>query len=101
VLTKGLVNNGADRRIAYSLAWLKDRQYATANAWLPHLQELCGETGSDGIPPICLRGETGGTVSSSIIVVRRSVTESSYWHAQGPPDLTPYEDHSQLLSRLS
>jgi hypothetical protein len=64
------------------------------------LKELCGQTGN-GKPPICLRGDGRGTVSSSIIVVRSSLAESVYLHAQGPPDRTPYQDYSVLLQRLA
>jgi hypothetical protein len=48
-----------------------------------------------------LRGEKGGTVSSSILCLRPSLQESVYLHAQGPPDRTPYADYSQLLVELA
>ena len=63
------------------------------------LKELCAQTGN-GDPPICLRGPLGGTVSSSIIGLRPSLSRSLYLNAQGPPDETPYADYSQLLKQL-
>ena len=42
-----------------------------------------------------------GTVSSSLIALRRSLAHSVYLHAQGPPDRTPYEDCSALLRQLA
>jgi uncharacterized protein with NRDE domain len=101
VLTTGLVNNGADRRIAHSMAWLKSQPHESAKAWVPALQQLCGQTGNEEYPPICIRGKDRGTVSSSVAVLRSRLEDSGYWHAQGPPDVTPYEDMSQLLMRLS
>ena len=64
------------------------------------LQELCGQTGN-GDPPICLRGPEGGTVSSSIVALRQPLRRSTYLHAQGPPDRTPYQDYSRLLAELA
>jgi hypothetical protein len=60
------------------------------------LRELCGQTGN-GSPPICLHGKTGGTVSSSIIMLGADPARSQYLHAQGAPDRTPYADYSPLL----
>jgi hypothetical protein len=64
------------------------------------LKELCGQTGGND-PPICLRGERGGTVSSSIVALRTPLSRSTYLHAQGPPDCTPYVDYSALLAELA
>jgi hypothetical protein len=49
---------------------------------------------------MCLRGDHGGTISSSIIALRSPIGHSLYWHAQGPPDVTPYWDFSQLFREL-
>jgi hypothetical protein len=96
VLTARDVNDLGDHRIAHALAWLGGRDYATSRDCVAALKELCGQTGNGG-PPICLHGEQGGTVSSSIIVLRPRLHESTYLHAQGPPDRTPYADYSELL----
>jgi hypothetical protein len=100
VLTAHDVNDGGDPRLGHALWWLGQRNYATAAGCVAALKRLCAQAG-DGGPPICLRGDEGGTVSSSIVVLRPSLAASLYLHAQGPPDRTPYEDYSHLLKELA
>jgi len=100
VLTARDVNDGSDRRLGYALGWLSARPYATADQCVAALTELCAQTG-DGAPPMCLHGEQGGTVSSSIVALRAPLASSTYLHAQGPPDRTPYADYSHLLRQLT
>ena len=50
---------------------------------------------------MCLRGDEGGTVSSSIVALRSALEPSTYLHAQGPPDQTPYTDYSHLLRQIA
>ena len=76
------------------------REYGAAEYCVTALKELCAQTGN-GDPPICIRGDKGGTVSSSIIVMRPTLARSLYWHAQGPPDRTPYADYSHLLRQIA
>jgi hypothetical protein len=59
---------------------------------------LCGRAED---PPICLRGEGRGTVSSSLVLLPQRVRDGVYLHAQGAPDETPYADYSHLLRQLS
>jgi uncharacterized protein with NRDE domain len=99
ILTAHDVNDASDRRLGHALWWLGQRSYACAEECLRALQELCAQSGNDG-PPICLHGERGGTVSSSIVALRSPGAESSYLHAQGPPDRTPYTDYSHLFRQL-
>jgi uncharacterized protein with NRDE domain len=97
VLTAHDVNDASDRRLAHSLWWLGQHHYTRAEECLRALQELCAQSGE---PSICLRGELGGTVSSSIVALRSRGKDSSYLHAQGPPDRTPYSDYSHLLRQV-
>jgi len=99
VLTAHDVNDESDRRIGHALWWLHQRTYRNAGDCIEALKQLCAQTGN-GDPPMCLRGEKGGTVSSSIVSLRMPLARSFYWHAQGPPDRTPYEDGSDLLKQL-
>jgi hypothetical protein len=99
-LTAHDVNDSGDSRLGYALWYLSQRQYACADECVRALRELCPQTGN-GAPPICLHGERGGTVSSSIVVMRSSRLQSVYWHAQGPPDRTPYTDVSALLREIA
>ncbi len=97
-LTTADLNNQVDGRVAFTLGFLFGQKAPTAGDWLGVLKGLCGRR-SD--PPICLTGERGGTVSSSLIALRLPLRASTYLHAQGPPDRTPYEDFSALFSQLS
>jgi len=99
ILTAHDVNDASDRRLGHSLWWLSQRSYASAEECLLALKELCAQSGNGG-PPICLRGERSGTVSSSMVALRSPLAHSSYLHAQGPPDRTPYTDYSPLLRQL-
>lgn len=100
VLTAHDVNDAHDPRLGHALSWLGGHGYATADDCVAALRELCAQSGPDS-PPICLHGERSGTVSSSIVVLRSSLAQGTYLHAQGPPDRTPYEDYSSLLHRLA
>ncbi|MBL8800158.1 MAG: NRDE family protein [Planctomycetia bacterium] len=100
VLTNHDVNDDSDRRLGHALWWLYQRPYDTAADCIAALKLLCAQTGNPD-PPICLRGDLGGTVSSSIIALRPPGKPSVYLHAQGPPDATPYQDYSHLLHELS
>ena len=60
------MNDASDRRIGHSLWWLSQRSYAHAQQCVEALKEVCAQPGN-GDPPICLRGERGGTVSSTIV----------------------------------
>jgi hypothetical protein len=100
VLTNGDVNDENDRRLAHAIGWLSGRPYGNADDCLRALRELCSQCGADG-PAICLRGEERGTVSSTLVALRKSLADSVYLHSQGPPDQTPYEDYSALLRQLA
>jgi uncharacterized protein with NRDE domain len=96
VLTAHDVNDESDRRIGHALWWLSQRGYRNSADCVQALKELCAQRGN-GDPPMCLHGEKGGTVSSSIVALKSTWAQSLYLHAQGPPDRTAYEDFSSLL----
>lgn len=100
VLTNGNVNNAADERIDFALQWLSERKLWTVDAAVAALKRLCALNGRDGLPPITLRKKGRGTVSSSVIVLRTPLSASWWWHSQGAPDETPYQDFSGLLQQL-
>jgi hypothetical protein len=99
LLTSHDVDDASDRRLGHARWWLLQQAYGRPGDCIEALKELCGQTGNPD-PPICLRGKDGGTVSSSIVCLRPSFEESVYLHAQGPPDVTPYEEYSPLLHEL-
>jgi hypothetical protein len=100
VLTAHDVNDASDRRLGHALWWLSQRGYGSAADCLTALQALCAQPGN-GDPPICLHGPDGGTVSSSIVALRPALARSTYLHAQGPPDRTPYADYSHSLHQIA
>jgi uncharacterized protein with NRDE domain len=96
ILTANDTNDRYDPRIAHAHDWLADHASTRLDKCISALEELCGQH-KHGSPPICLRGEKSGTVSSSIVALCDPLSRSTYWHAQGPPDRTPYADVSPLL----
>jgi uncharacterized protein with NRDE domain len=99
VLTAHDVNDTNDPRLRHALEWLGQRDYAQSSDCVAALKELCAQHGNGG-PAICLHGKQGGTVSSSIVVLRTPSAPNLYLHAQGPPDRTPYADYSHLLEQI-
>jgi len=93
------MNDDADPRVVHARGWLEQRRYAGSEHCLMAVRELCGQH-EPGRPPMCLRGERHGTVSSSIVALRDPLIRSTYWHAQGPPDRTPFADYSHLFGDL-
>jgi len=76
----------------------------TRQDW-PVLQRTLAQIMADhahGHPPeqsICRHGEVAGTVSSSLIALRRAgLEEAQFFFAPGPPCTYPYEDLSAKLS---
>jgi uncharacterized protein with NRDE domain len=100
VLANGDINDGTDPRVLYVMDWLSQWDYPDAASCLARLKELCGQS-APAHPPVCLRGQDRGTVSSTLFALRKSLFRSTYLHAQGPPDVTPYQDYSALLADLA
>jgi uncharacterized protein with NRDE domain len=100
ILTSHDVDDASDRRLGHAHWWLCQRPYSEPEDCVEALQELCAQPGNPD-PPMSLHGDKGGTVSSSILCLRRKLAESVYLHAQGPPDRTPYADYSHLLAELA
>ncbi len=99
LLTNADVNDGSDRRLARASDWLRQWHYPAAQACIRALRQLCSCTERDGLD-VCFRDADRGTVSSSLIALRKELSRSLYLHAQGPPDRTPYADCSSLLKQL-
>jgi uncharacterized protein with NRDE domain len=100
VLTNGDVNDESDGRVAHALGSLYRQSFDSAKDCLSALQELCSDPGRDG-PAICLSGPDRGTVSSTLIALRRPLARSVFLHTQGVPDRTPYADLSDLFGSLT
>jgi uncharacterized protein with NRDE domain len=98
-LTSHDVNDASDCRLGHALWWLSQRRYHCADECILALKELCAQSGNGDLA-MCLHGERSGTVSSSLVALRSPLSESSYFHAQGPPDRVPYADYSALLRQM-
>ncbi len=68
---------------------------------LDALAALLRDRGGDGHHAICKRGDTYGTVSSSLIAVPAGGPAQLIWrYAGGPPDVTEYRNYGNLARRL-
>ena len=68
---------------------------------LDALATLLRDRGGDGHHAICKRGDTYGTVSSSLIALpTNAVTDTLWRYAAGPPDVTDYRNYGNLARRL-
>ena len=101
VLGRGDLNQLSDPRIQFALEWSRQGHWSKADDWRLAVEEFCRQNGTNGRPAICLTGENYGTVSSTLIVMRTRLVDGEYWHAQGPPDRTPYQDYSHLVKELA
>jgi uncharacterized protein with NRDE domain len=100
VLSNRDVNDPHDPRVVRAAAALADRALRDPTAAVEALLRLCASH-EPPEAPMCFRGPRRGTVSSSAFVLRPSLHDSAYLHAQGPPDVTPYADLSSLLHALA
>ena len=100
VLTNRDLNDAGDFRVQHALNWLGRRHYSAAKECVQELRQLCAQHLPEH-PPMCFHEKERGTVSSSIVALRGALTDSTYLHAQGPPDRTPYADCSSLLHDLT
>jgi uncharacterized protein with NRDE domain len=100
VLSNRDVNDPTDLRVGHAATWLAAADLSSSQTALQALGRLCGSHEPDAAP-MCFRGGRRGSVSSSLLALREPLLRSTYLHAQGPPDTTPYRDISDLLKALA
>jgi uncharacterized protein with NRDE domain len=100
VLANRDVHDATDGRVVFADAWLRRRVYQASGDCVAALRELL-PLHEPQPRPMCFRLAERGSVSSSILVVKRPLAEGLYLHAQGPPDVMPYADVSHLLRALT
>jgi uncharacterized protein with NRDE domain len=98
-LTSGELDDSGDRRISYALQKLSEVRFSDAEGSVRECRAICSDNSPDA-PPMCIHGQQGGTVSSSVIVLRSPLSGSEIWHCQGSPDRRPYVNCSHLFCEL-
>lgn len=90
-----------DQRLARVRSSFRSAHPQSAAAFIQWGELVCGlRAGSHGEPPIVLKFDGHGTVSSTLILLGRNAAASHYQHADGPPDVSPYRDYSGRLREL-
>lgn len=65
------------------------------------LETVLRDRGGNGQHAVCKRGESYGTVSSSVLAIHANDPRRLVWrYAPGPPDVTPYRNYGNLGRRL-
>jgi uncharacterized protein with NRDE domain len=107
VLANRDINDESDPRVTHVLKWLGQWTYHRGEECLEALREVCRQHEPE-YPAICFSGPLHGTVSSSLLLLpsiaggsEADLAHGRYWHAQGSPTNTAYEDCSALLRQLS
>jgi uncharacterized protein with NRDE domain len=98
-VTNGDVDDTSDGRILYALRKLSQLNLSGAERCAGEFRAMCSDSSADA-PPMCLHGQQGGTVSSSVIILRSPLRDSEIWHCQGSPDRQPYVNCSHLLCEI-
>src|SRR5262249_12000629 len=68
-LTSADIDDSSDPRISYAFERLSKFDLSSASGTAKRLRAICSDNTPDR-PPMCLHGPQGGTVSSSVIVLR-------------------------------
>jgi uncharacterized protein with NRDE domain len=100
VLSNRDVNDPTDQRVVYAIDWLSRQDLGRTSAAIDALRTLCSRH-EPAAAPMCFHLDQRGTVSSSLLALRKELADSLYLHAQGPPDRTLYKDISSLFRSLS
>jgi hypothetical protein len=100
VLSNADVNDTTDPRVVYAAGRLSESPLGTAVECVEALRRVCASH-EPAEAPVCFRLAERGTVSSTIVALPPSLAGGVFLHAQGPPDRTPYADHSHLLRELA
>lgn len=101
LLSNGDLNAPHDGRLNRVRGLWREELAGDANGFVAWGEQVCRlGPGPAGEPPIVLRKEGRGTVSSSLVVVTPTTSEATYRHASGPPDRVPYLDFSPVLREV-
>jgi transport and Golgi organization protein 2 len=100
VVTHQDIDDREEPRTKWLLEQLKDERPDEIDDAVEKIKTLLRSHGETGGPHVCLHRDRFPTVSSTILVFAKG-KRPRYLHAPGPPCVTPYEDHSNLLEPIS
>jgi uncharacterized protein with NRDE domain len=102
ILANGNINDFETVRIRRARRLLQHAPYTAWQRCLTLLQQVCRdhERGVQDRETICMHRdhERYGTVSSTILALTPTLTDSVYHYAAGQPCIVPYKDYSSLLT---
>lgn len=96
VITHEAMDDPDEPRTRALLARLSGERPRDASEGFEILARLLRTHDDSGTPPVCLHRERFPTVSSTLLSLG-APGAARYAHADGPPCVTPFEDHSPLL----
>jgi uncharacterized protein with NRDE domain len=97
LLANGSLDDPRDGRIKVARSQFSDRHADSIDNFLDLAQRVLSLNADQSEPPIVVREEHRGTVSSSICAIANDLSRSKYLYADGAPDRCEYEDFSDLL----
>jgi uncharacterized protein with NRDE domain len=100
---QGDVNDLSLQRTRAALNYLDGLSYQDIPSVLDSLKKLCGNhpnPSEPGTNTLCIHGDGYGTVSSSIVALGYGKYLNQYFHTEGKPCLSPYQDYSSLLGEI-
>jgi hypothetical protein len=97
VITHEAMDDVAEPRTRALLERLRGKRPREAGEGFELLAGLLRLHGEDGGPAVCLHREHFPTVSSTLLSLGTRGSER-YAHAEGPPCVTSFQDHTPLLS---
>ncbi len=95
-ITHGELDDPDEPRTRHMIARLEGQRPGGVDGALDLLASLLRGHGEDGSPPVCIHRDRFPTVSSTLLALG-ALDRPRYLHADGPPCVTEYRDHSALL----
>jgi hypothetical protein len=96
VITHAELDDPVEPRTHHVLSKLEGVKPRSVDEALARFASILRSHGDDGGPPVCIHREHFPTVSSTLLALG-AVDRPRYLHADGPPCVTEYRDHSALL----
>lgn len=95
-ITHAELDDPSEPRTRHVLSRLEGMKPRNVDEALAGFASILRSHGEDGGPAVCIHREHFPTVSSTLLALG-AVDRPRYLHADGPPCVTEYQDHSALL----